>query len=483
MRSVSFVVVLVLAFCEIAPGQSRPATQAIRTSDPIPRATLVTMYQRELGPKFDPATADKLYAAHRLLEDYFEQADKRKEIIKSLESTGIDPNILGRIVRIRMYWPDLKGGVYYINERIGPHGVHYFLGLPAGYDRTKSWPLVIKLPTADAFLTEPMPDADQVRGIYTAWMTDELTRHPDAIVIMPLLNLDELWGPSYPGMNSVFQPMLHAANRVNIDPARVYILGHSMSAHAVWNLALHYPMYFASFCALAGSANADWQRLRIIGLKHVLPVVWHDTDDPVIRVDAARRLVKVLRTQKINVEYEETKKLGHIPPDMIVQKCYERMRSKMRELYPKQVSLQSNRPDTIFNRNDWIQIYQPLRPGDDKRIYFQHGSGFMVVHVSLWKLEATLEANRITATSQNVEAMRFYLNDQMIDFTKPVTVNVNRKGRFEGVVKPSVEEMLKDQLFAGRGWRYFTATVDVDFADEPSTKTSTRPTTRPAGER
>ena len=32
------------------------------------------------------------------------------------------------------------------------------LGIPAQYDVTKSWPLVIKLPVANAFLTQPPPD-------------------------------------------------------------------------------------------------------------------------------------------------------------------------------------------------------------------------------------------------------------------------------------------------------------------------------------
>ena len=44
---------------------------------------------------------------------------------------------------------------------------------------------------------------------------------------MPLLNLNEGYGPSYPGMNSVIQAMLHVTGRVNIDPQRVYLLSPS----------------------------------------------------------------------------------------------------------------------------------------------------------------------------------------------------------------------------------------------------------------
>jgi len=474
MRTALFTLALVLA--RSLPLLAQPAETPLKTDVEMPRAQLVQLYQRELGPLFNPAQADALYAAHKLIEQYFAQPDKRKDLTKSIEATGIDPNVLGRITRIRMHWPELKGGVYYVNEKLGPHNVHYFLGVPKGYDRMKSWPLVIKLPTADAFVTEPRPDAEQVKRIYVSWMTEELTKHADAIVIMPLLNLDELWGPSYAGMNSVIQPMHHAADRVNIDPARVYLLGHSMSAHATWNLALHYPTYFASICAMAGSAGAEWQRVRLMNLRNVLPVVWHDTKDEVIKVDASRRIVRALRTLKIQVEYDETKELGHVPPERVVVACYERMRGKARELYPKTVALQSNRLDTLFNRNDWIQVYQPTKTGDERRLLFRHGSGFMVIYPNSWKLEATRDKNRIDATTINVDVMRIYLNDQMVDLSKPVTVNVNKRGKFEAIVKPSTEEMLKDQVFLGRGWRYYTAVIDIDLA--PAAAPSARPSTR-----
>src|SRR5262249_9880497 len=162
--------------------------------------------------------------------------------------------------------------------------------------RARPWPMVIKLPTADAFVgKDPRPPADLVAVWYRDWMDQELARHPDAIVLMPLLNLDELYGPSYAGMNTVMQPMFHTADRLNIDPARVYMVGHSMAAHAVWNLALHYTTYFAAINPLAGSASQEFQRVRVMNLRNVLPVVWHDSTDLVVKVDMSRALVRILR--------------------------------------------------------------------------------------------------------------------------------------------------------------------------------------------
>ncbi len=444
---------------------------SLPVAEPIPRQSLDAMYRLELGVLYRAADADKLFQANRLLDRFFASADQRRDLVHAMESLGLDANLIGRLARIRMNWPALEPGVYYINERLGPHDVRYFLGVPKGYDCTVPWPLVIKLPTADAFITDPRPDPIQVSQIYTGWMTDELSRHPDAIVIMPLLNLDDLWGPSYPGMNAVIQPMLHAANRVNIDPARVYMVGHGMSAHATWNLALHYTSYFAAFNSLAGGAGAEWQRLRLMNLRNVLPVVWHDADDPVLKVDVSRQLVKILRNLKCDVVYDETKGIGHTPSEAVAEQSYRKMRAKTRRLYPERVAIQSNRPDTMFNRNDWVQIYQPLRSGEEKKLFFARGVGHMIVYPNAFMVDATIAQNSIAATTLNVQSMRLYLNDQMIDFSRAVSVVVNKRPRFEGIVKPNIEEMLKDQLFFGRGWRYYTATIDIDLStDRPATR-------------
>jgi hypothetical protein len=456
---------------------TRPTS--LPTDQRIPRSQLDSIYRTELGRLYNSADSEKLYRAQELIERYFVEPPARKDIVRSLELLSLNPGIIGRMTRIRMAWPQLATGIYYINEKMGPHDVRYYLGIPRGYDRAKPWPLVIKLPSADVFVTDPRPDAIQVTHIYSEWMTDELKRHPDAVLIMPLLNLDELWGPSYTGTNSVIQPMLHAANHLNIDPARVYIVGHGMSADAAWNLSLHYMTYFAAFNALAGGAAQDWQRLRLMNLRNVLPVVWHDADDETMNVGGIRQLVGTLRTQKIDVEYQETRNVGHFPTDEIAEQGYQKMRGRVRSLYPKQVSLQSNRPDTMCNRNDWVQVYQPISEVSERKIYFSQGKGSMTLLAPAWMIDATVSNNTIAISTRNVASIRFYLNDQMVELSRPVSVVQNRRTLFQAILKPDIGEMLKDQLFLGRGWRYCSAIIDVDFAVPARPAPTTTSTTRP----
>lgn len=466
----------------LAGAQTRPTPGPVPE---LPRETLATLYRAELGDAYDDSAFDRTFAAHRQVERFFAagDADARESALRALESSGVDAVTVGRVCRIRLHWPDLPPGAYYVNERIGPHDVRYFLGVPEGYTRQRSWPLVIRLAPADPFVGPVPPDQQQVAEIYRGWVEAELRRHPNTLLVMPLLNLNTLYGPSYGGTNTVIRPLLHVGERVNVDPARVYLVGHSMGAHAVWNLGLHYPTYFAAINPLGGSARAEFQRLRLRNLRNTLPVVWHDVDDEVIKVDMARQLVRALRGLKVDVDYEETRKLGHRPPDHVAERLYEKTVSRRRALYPQEVMIQSNRPDAIYNRIDWLQIDMPTRPGDERRMYFSLGKEHFVVHANAWSARGRItRANRIELATDNVELLRVFVNDQMIDRSSAVAVVVNNRVRFEGKVRDDLRVLLADQLFLGRGWRYFTGAVELDLA--PPATVGTRPSApaaRPPG--
>src|SRR4051794_33376529 len=159
------------------PSATAQESAAAPPDQGIPRAQLEPIYRHELEGLYQPADADKVFAAHGLIEQYFAAttAAVRKKLVQDLEATGLDVNLLGRLCRVRMNWPALQpGGVYYVNERFGPHTVRYFVGVPAAYDRTRPWPLVVKLPGAHAFTTTPPPAGDQAADIYRGWAEEEL---------------------------------------------------------------------------------------------------------------------------------------------------------------------------------------------------------------------------------------------------------------------------------------------------------------------
>jgi hypothetical protein len=445
---------------------------AAAPADVLPRDVLEKLYRIELGNQFSAASLPKLVSAHELLERYFAapSSAERTEIAGRIDAVGLDRSIVGRLARLRIDWPALAPGVYYINQKSGPREVRYFLGIPKSYDLTRSWPLVVKLPVANAFLTTPPPDAQHVADIYSQWITDELSVHPDVIVLMPLLNLDELYGPGPVGMNLVMQPIFDATGRANIDPARVYLIGHSMAAHAVWNLAIHYPTYFAAINPMAGSMHDAWQRFRLGNLENILCVVWHDASDDEVKVVESREIVRYLRHLQYDVDYSETESVGHVPPPSILRDEYQKLRGRQRDLYPRQVFIQSDSAETIYNRADWVQIYQPMSPGQQAKVEFSRGSQGMYLYQNGFRVAAQIvDSHSINLDTRNVRVVRLYLNEQMIDLDQPVKVVVNGKIRYDEIPPQSTSEMLKDEVFLGRGWRYYTAVIDLDLTQTPTT--------------
>src|SRR5438067_7405293 len=106
-------VVLVWAGTPVARADDAPPA----AEDTIPRAQLEQIYRHALEGMYQPSDADKVFAAHQLLEQYFAtpHAAERKKRVQDLEASGLDVNLLGRLCRIRMHWPALEpGGVYYV---------------------------------------------------------------------------------------------------------------------------------------------------------------------------------------------------------------------------------------------------------------------------------------------------------------------------------------------------------------------------------
>lgn len=416
----------------------------------------------ELGDRLDATRLDQYRQAHDLLERYFANSAARDDALAMLQQRPLPADDIIRLARVRSGWQELPTGVRQVEARVGPLAVNYFLGIPPGYTHARSWPLVVKLPPPNAYAANQGVDpADRIR-LYRAWAEAELKAHADAVVLVPVLDRGLLVGPSYLGMNQVILPMLHAAELANIDPRRVYLVGHSVSAALAWNVALHHPSYFAGVQVLSGTASAEWQRLRVPNLRNLRLVVWHDSTDKTIPVADARTLVGILRRLKYDVVYTETRGLGHVPDANVVRNAYDTMRQAVRDLQPRTVTLQSNRYERQFNRVDWVQANQPARPGDKSRMLVARGRDVVQFFANPMRIEATRSAdNVIDVRAENVDSFRLWLNASMVDLDRPVVVRLNGKVVLDRHVEPDLAAALGDQLQFGRGWRRFTIVIDI----------------------
>ena len=149
--------------------------------------------------------------------------------------------------------------------------------------------------------------------------------------------------------------------------------------------------------------------------------MWNDASDREVDIEEARELWRFLVRIKYDVDFTETAEFGHIPPLAIVEDQYQKLRKAFRPLYPKTVFIQSSRLETIFNRCDWAQIYQPEKPGPARKVTFQNDGESMMDYEFPFRILATLgpDPNVITLDLRNTRTLRLYLNDQMVDFPAP----------------------------------------------------------------
>jgi hypothetical protein len=151
----------------------------------------------------------------------------------------------------------------------------------------------------------------------------------------------------------------------------------------------------------------------------------------------------------------------------VLDPAWEVLREKSRKLYPTRVVLQSNRPETMFNRVDWIQANAPVRGGDEQRMLVARGRDTVNLYSNPMRLEASITGpNAIDIRATNVDTARLYLSADMVDFSKPISITWNRRTT-EIEVKPDLQIMLRDQLLLGRGWRGYVAIVDLPLDPQP----------------
>lgn len=252
---------------------------------PVDRMRLVNRGQLELRT-FDPA--GDFTAAEEVL---------------AASASGRDPYV-GRT-------GDFKR--HYLLESAGEI-MPYRMYVPTGYDASRPMPLIVALHglggTEDSFFTgydRLMPRLAEERGY---------------LVAAPLgYRVDGSYGwglgtpPADPTTRSVQERseedvmrVLEAVRRdYNVDPDRIYLMGHSMGAIGTWRIGPKYPDLWAALGAFAGAGQpATLDRIRDLP-----QFVVHGDADPTVNVSGSRGMVARMRELGTPFEYIEVPGGGH----------------------------------------------------------------------------------------------------------------------------------------------------------------------------
>jgi hypothetical protein len=212
-----------------------------------------------------------------------------------------------------------------------------------------------------------------------------------------------------------------------------------------WLIGMHHAPLFAGLAPMA--SGLDDVLLPFLGNLRNTPVyVIHGSKDQVMPVRLSRSIVRELETLGYSHVYQEHQREhpiagGHYFPKEELPDLITWFNSQRREPLPARLTVV--RDASHFQSFNWLRIdstdpiaafSQDLVDKRDERIKRREYA----------KIEASIVGtNRIEVSTERVQRYSLFLNDQLIDFSKPLTVVTNGRLSFSGVVSPSVETLLR----------------------------------------
>jgi poly(3-hydroxybutyrate) depolymerase len=201
----------------------------------------------------------------------------------------------------------------------------YHLYVPTTYTSARAFPLIIALHglggTEDAFFDtygRQMPQLAEQHGY---------------IIAAPLgYRVDGQYGwglgnpPSDPKVETVqrlseedvMRVLAQAKSLYNVDPNRIYLMGHSMGAIGTWKLAAKYPDIWAAVAPFSGRGTPA----TIEKMRGIPEFVVHGDADPTVNVEGSRTMVAAMKALGVEVKYIEVSGGNH---SSVVQPHFEEM--------------------------------------------------------------------------------------------------------------------------------------------------------------
>ena len=229
----------------------------------------------------------------------------------------------------------------------------------------------------------------------------------------------------------------------NIDTNQIYLAGHSMGGGGTWSIGTHYADIFAAISPMAGMASESKGSIPIANLKNTPVWFYHSIDDPRVPVEPDRQTAKLLKEYKekygpYEYIYKEYTDIGHGLPKEGLASIWKWMFSKKRSPYPKLVIWEPSRPyKKIFY---WLKADEP-----------NYGQ----------RLEAKIEGNKISITS-TVPALTIFLNEKLVDLSKPVIVERDGEAKFNGNVGYSLSALIETIADKNDPEMYFTSRIKIE---------------------
>lgn len=268
----------------------------------------------------------------------------------------------------------------------------------------------------------------------------------------------------------VLETIRQAGHRYHIDPDRVFLTGMSNGGIGAWLIGMHHAPLFAGLAPMASGLD-DVLMPFLANLRSTPVYIIHGAKDQVMPVDLSRSIARELETLGYPYVYREHQREhpmagGHYFPREELPDLVAWFNSRRREPLP--TSLTVVRDGSHFQTFNWVRLdatdliaafSEDLVDKRDEQIKRR-------VYA---RLDASIAGhNRIEVKTEHVQRYSVFLNEQLIDFSKPLTVVTNGRLSFEGTVTPSVETLLRQARLRQDPARLFSVQLTITVAKPAS---------------
>lgn len=413
---------------------------------------LLCAHAGSVSTEADPGPLSRV--VHEFLET--EDADHAKQVLTEiLGNPQADPTTVETIIRAgRPYGTGPVGRQAGVPIRVRDRTHRYGLYVPLSYRPTKDYALVICLHgtgfTGDVYLER-----------WQARLGD------DYILACPTLVQGAWW--TRQAEELVLATIRAVQARYRVDPDRVFLTGMSNGGIGAWIIGSHHAPLFAGLAPMA--SGLDQVLFPFLeNLRHTPVYLIHGLKDQVMPVELSRDIVKELTRLGYAFVYREHDRVhsiagGHYFPREELPELVAWFEARRREPFPKKVTVV--RDATHLTTFGWVRIDATDRIAVlTENLTDSHDE--TILNRVYAKLEAEIVSpNRVEVRTQRVRRYSLFLNQWLVDLSKPITVVTDGRLSYEGPVVPNVETMLREARMRQDRRMLFPVLLSVPVENSP----------------
>jgi pimeloyl-ACP methyl ester carboxylesterase len=405
-----------------------PATQADQTARPIDPALMASIYEY-----LDTQDAERV---DQLLAEILGRQDATPEAVAAILAAG------------RSYRAEPVGVLPSRELPLGGHAFSYGLYVPESYRPDKTYRLVICLHgagfTGDTYLER--------------WQT---RLGEGYILACPTLPMGNWWTRTAEDL--VLATIRAVEARYRVDPNRVFLTGMSNGGIGAYLIGAHHASRFAAVVPMAAGLD-DILMPFLENFRQTPLYIIHGRQDQVMPVSLSRVIDEALTELGYLHVYREHDRMhpmagGHFFPREELPDLIAWLADRQRNPYPKKLTVVRDASHLLpFN---WVRIDSTDRIAEfSENLIDRRDEAIATKRYA--RLEAeVVGSNKIEVRTHRIRRYTLYLNETLVDLSRPVTIMTNGALSYEGLVTPSTRMLLREARARQDPGIFFSAVVSV----------------------